>query len=112
MIKADQQEQNAINKMRAEHKRIVDNIALVLATPPGKVLAKYLIRELDVAKQPELGLEGTMLSDKIGFLRAGSSIFNIFAQANPEVTGALLAQIMKEEQDELIYQETLLRQTT
>jgi hypothetical protein len=92
-------------KERIEHRDAILNIRAVLATRPGKEFFKYLFKALAVGELPELGIEGTYLAERIGFLRAGNSIFKLTAEANFELAGLLLAEIEKDRYDEL-YKET------
>ncbi len=89
------------NKDAIEHRDAKLNIAAVIVTKPGREFFKYLLKSLDVGEVPELGMEGAFLHDRLGFLRAGNSIFKLMAEANAKITGELLAEIEKEKQDEL-----------
>lgn len=79
-----------------EHQETLKDIRAVLATPQGKNFIKYLFKHFSVAEVPPLGMEGNLLMDHLGFLRAGNSIFKIVSEANHELAGLLLAQIEKE----------------
>jgi len=95
-------EQMKANKEARRYAGVLKDISVVLGTPAGKGFVRYLLKELEVGELPAMGLPEEFLRDKLGFLRAGNSIFKMVAQANPEVTGALLAQIEKEKYEELI----------
>jgi hypothetical protein len=98
-----QEQLNAQMKERSEHDKVLNAIKDVLATQSGRHFIKYLLKSFDVAETPEIGLPHDVLLDKMGFLRAGNSIFKIVSQANHEIAGALLAQIEKEKYEELLY---------
>lgn len=83
-------------KEAIEHRDVLLAIRAVLATASGKVLFKYLIKSFDVNELPEIGLEGSILMDRLGFLRAGNSIFKLLAEADAGIAGNLLAEIEKE----------------
>ena len=83
-------------KERLEHHAVLLAIQAIVATKPGKDFIKYLFKNFDVGEAAPMGLSGEFLHDRLGFLRAGNSIFKIVAQASPEFAGATLAQIEKE----------------
>lgn len=79
-----------------EHRDVLLAIRAILATSSGKVFFKYLFKQFEVAQLPEIGMEGTLLADKLGFLRAGRSIFELVSEADAEKAGQLLAENEKE----------------
>jgi hypothetical protein len=84
-----------------EHRDALIDIRWLQATAHGRRLFKYLLKSLDAAQVPEMHLEGQRLFERIGFLRAGNSIFKLTAEANPKLAGELIAEIEKERYDEL-----------
>lgn len=68
----------------------------LLTQQDGQILLKYLFKHFGVGECPELGLKDDLLYDQIGFLRAGTSLFELSAQADPKATSLLLAEIHKE----------------
>lgn len=88
----------------AEHHDIVMALRAVLETKPGRDVIKYLLKSFDVGEVSPLGLEGILLHDRLGMMRAGNSIFKISCEAHAEKTAYLLAEIEKERYD-LIYKE-------
>lgn len=88
-------------KEAIEHRDVLLDIRAILATSSGKNFFKYLFKHLEVNELPPLGLEGSFLMDKLGFLRAGNSIFKLVAEADPAIAGALLAQNEKDRYVEL-----------
>lgn len=90
-------------KERLEHRDVLLNIQAVLALKAGKDFIKYLFKNFEVGEFPVVGITGEFLMDRLGFLRAGNSIFKIVAEANPEIAGALLAQIEKEKNAQTEY---------
>ncbi len=67
-----------------------------MTTVHGKNVFKYLFKHFEVAELPEQGLEGSFLSERLGILRAGNSIFKLVAEANAEIAATLLAQNEKD----------------
>lgn len=94
-------------KLAIEHRDVLLAIRAVIATKSGKVFVKYLFKSLSVAEVPEFGLEGNLLHDRIGVLRAGSSIFKIIAEANFEIAGSLVSEIQKELYAELYAEQNI-----
>jgi hypothetical protein len=85
---------------QAEHQHVMLAIRDVLATPSGKIFIKYLLKSFEVGEMPEIGLPHDILLDKLGFLRAGNSVFKIIAEANNVEAGAILGQIEKEKYED------------
>lgn len=83
-------------KERAEHRDALISINNILNTKDGKFFVKYLLKNFDVGEMPEFGLTGDSLMDRIGFLRAGNSVFKIIAEANSDIAASILAQIERE----------------
>lgn len=92
-------------KERIEHRDALLDIQAVLATRSGKAFITYLFKSLDVGELPEQGLEGSILMENLGFLRAGNEVFKLVAEANAEVAGEIFGKI-KKEHNEQIYSET------
>ncbi len=80
-----------------EHRDVLLAIREILASPSGQMFFKYLFKHLEVTGLPELGLEGNILADKLGFLRAGNSIYKLVAEADARSACLLLATIEEEE---------------
>jgi len=79
-----------------EHRDMILDLRGVLNTQSGRNVFKYLFKHLEVAELPELGWTGELLSDKLGSLRAGQSIFKLVCEADAEMAGSLLAKVEKE----------------
>ena len=54
-------------------------------------------------------MEGNFLHDKLGFLRAGNSIYKLVAEANAEMAATILAENEKERYAKL-YEESQIGQ--
>lgn len=87
-----------------KHRDVILNIRAILATKSGMEFFKYLFEVFGVTDLPELGLEGQLLFEQLGFLRAGKSIFKLVAEADFAIAGQLLAKTEKEKYDD-IYKE-------
>lgn len=79
-----------------EHRDALLDIRAILATSSGRNFFKYLFKHLEVGELPQLGLEGSLLMDKLGFLRAGNSIFKLVAEADAQIAANILAMNEKE----------------
>lgn len=99
-----------LRKEAIEHRDVVLDLRAVLGTPAGMRFIKYLFKSFDVAQMPELGLEGMALFERLGFLRAGNSIFKIASEASFEHSAKLLAEIEKERY-EILYANAQIGQT-
>ncbi len=84
-----------------EHQDTILHVRAVLATASGRKIMKYLFKSFGVAELPEIGVDQPFLSERLGFLRAGNSIFKLVAEAAPEVAGNLLAEVEKERYEQL-----------
>lgn len=84
-----------------EHRDILLDIRALLSSSSGKNFFKYLFKHFQVGELPEMGLDGTMLADTLGFLRAGNSVFKLVAEADAEMAGRFLAENEKEKYDRL-----------
>ena len=92
----EQERANEELKEQVKHHAVLQDIQAVLATKSGKNFIKYLFENLEVCELPPLGLSGDLLMDKLGCLRAGNAILKIVMEANPDVTGSILAQMERE----------------
>ena len=84
-----------------EHRDALLHIRQILSTPSGQFFFKYLFRQLGVLDLPELGLEGPILYDTLGYLRSGRSIFKLASEANPTLAAGLLSEIEKERYEQV-----------
>jgi hypothetical protein len=92
-----------------EHSDLLLNIRAVLATNSGRGLFKYLFKHLNITELPEIGVEGQILFEQLGFLRASNAIFAMVAEADPVQAADILAKVMKEKHEKL-YAEQASRQ--
>lgn len=94
-------EQQLENQIALEHRDAIMDIRAICKTDPGKRFLKYLIKNLDVNELPEPGVEGVMLAEHLGFLRAGNSVFKLICEADFKIAAELLAEKEKERYERL-----------
>lgn len=87
-----------------EHRDVLLAIAAILKTKEGLQFFKYLFKHLEVATIPEQGMEGNVLHDFLGFLRAGNSIYKLACEAECNIAASILSKIEREKYDDLIEQ--------
>jgi hypothetical protein len=90
-------------KERVEHRDALLAIQTIMTSEAGRHFIKYLFKNLDVGELPEFGLSGELLMDRLGFLRAGNSVFKLIAEANSEITGQIIGLIEKEKYAQIEY---------
>jgi hypothetical protein len=83
-------------KEAAAHQSTLLDIQQILSTKAGRSFIKYLFDSLCVAEVPPLGIQDGFLREHLGHIRAGNSVFNIVAEASPEMAGTILGQLQKE----------------
>lgn len=89
-------------ELALEHRNAILDIQAVIGTENGRRFFKYLFKSLDVGEVPVFGLTDEFLHDRLGFLRAGNSIWKIACEANCVIAGKILAEIEKEKYEKLI----------
>ncbi len=82
-------------KQRALYQAALQDVKRILGTDYGQRFLKYLLESLDFGQYPDIGTPENILYDKLGFLRAGQSVFQLIAVADPELAGYLVGQIEK-----------------
>lgn len=95
---AEQYEERKKNIEAIEHKNVLLAIKELLKCSEGKTLFKYLFKNLDVTCVPE-GLEGNMLYEYLGFLKAGNSVYKLVSQADFKEAALILSEIERERHD-------------
>lgn len=73
----------------------------LLANKSGKPFFKYLLKSLDVGILPAQGLDGLLLHNQLGYLRAGNELLKMLSEVDTKMAGIILAEIAKERNDEL-----------
>ena len=83
-----------------EHHEVLTAINKLLKLPEGQTLFKYLFKNFDVTIAPERGLEGVLLHEYLGHLRAGNSIYQLSCEADYQTTALLLSKLEKERHED------------
>lgn len=97
-----QKEQDRQEKL--EHRNVLLAIASIIKTKEGTKIFEYLFKNLDVAVLPERGMEGNILHEYLGFLRAGSSIYKLACEADSETAANILAKLERKRYEQLYEQ--------
>lgn len=79
-----------------EYVEVLSHIQAMLATTSGRMFFKYIFKNFDIGEVPEFGMPENLLRDRLGFLRAGKSFFDLVAAAAPDQAASILAQVVKE----------------
>lgn len=95
-------------KMAQEHTKVLESIRSIIQTESGKIMFRYLFKYISPTDLPELGLDSEMMRERLGFFRAGRSIWELAVQAEPFTASQLLASLEKEKNDERLLQEKIL----
>ena len=74
-----------------EHQNALLNVRAILKTGPGRNFFRYLFKYFDVTDFPEIGIDGPMLHDLLGKMRAGRALWQLAAEADPDSAAQLLA---------------------
>ena len=90
------------NREVLEHRDVLLAIGVILKTKEGLDLFTYLFKNLDVACLPEQNLEGNMLHDNLGFLRAGNSIYKLVCEADSTIAASILSKLERKKYDRLL----------
>lgn len=88
-------------KEAIEHRDVLLALRQVLTTAAGQQLFKYFFKYFEVGKLPAVGLEGNLLFENLGLMRAGRSIFELACEANSTLAAQILAELEKERYAEL-----------
>lgn len=83
-------------KEAIEHRDVLLSIASLIKTDEGQKLFKYLFKSLDVSVLPEPTMDGKMLYEYLGFLRAGNSVYKLACEAASETAASIMAKIERE----------------
>ena len=95
-----------VSKEIRSHESFILDLGLVLSTPQGQSVFKYMLKELEFGELPAVNIPPNLRDEYIGFLRAGQLVFEYLSQADNIKAGLILAQIQKEKMDAAIAQNT------
>ena len=87
-------------KEMLEHQNVLLAISAILKTDNGQKLFKYLFKTLDVFEVPAVEMEGKILYEYLGHLRAGNSIYKLASEASSEAAAAIMAKIEREKYED------------
>lgn len=100
---ADMSEEDRLEAI--EHRDMLLDLRAILKTTSGMKVFKYFFKHFGVGELPELGLPNEILLDKLGYLRAGNAMFKLLSEADPIVSGNILANIEKEKNERIYRQD-------
>ena len=95
------------NKERLEHRDALLAIGAIIKTSEGIKLFRYLFKSLDVKELPDPSMEGNILHEYLGFLRAGNSIYKLTCEADADAAASILSKLERERYDNLCRQHRL-----
>lgn len=90
-----------------EHRDVLLAIASILKTNEGLQLFKYLFKTFEVAQLPEPDMEDKVLTEYLGFLRAGNSIYKLVCEADFNIAGNILSKLERERYERLHEQHSI-----
>lgn len=80
-----------------EHRDTLLAIRAIINTDHGRRFFKYLIKYYSPIELPPMGLDGPILHEGLGQLRAYNELFKLMSEADPTSAAQLLAENIKEE---------------
>ena len=98
MTQAEYEAQELINEAK-KHQEVKTAIAVLLSQKHGRTFIEYLFENFFVNEAAPKGLSDRDLVDYTSMLRVGNSIFKIVLEAEPTLTGQLIATIETRRQD-------------
>jgi hypothetical protein len=87
-----------------EHRDVLLAIAAIIKTDEGKRLFRYLFKTLDVTSLPPDHMDGKILYEYLGFLKAGLSIYKLVCEAASETGASIIAKIERERYEDKLQQ--------
>jgi hypothetical protein len=84
-----------------EHRDVLLAIGVILKSKEGLQLFKYLFKSLEVTCAPDPGMEGNLLHEYLGHLRAGNSIYKLVCEADSEIGGEILSKLERERYNDI-----------
>ena len=83
-----------------EHRDVLLAIGAILKNNEGIQLFSYLFKSLNVATVPT-AIEGNLLHEELGFLKAGNSIYKLVCEADFEIAASILSKLERQRYDDL-----------
>lgn len=87
-----------------EHRDVLLDIRAVLKTEAGRRFFKYLVKYYSPTELPPMGLEGSILHEGLGQLRAYNELWNLISEADHSAAAELLAENIKDKYAKLSQQ--------
>ncbi len=87
-----------------EHRDALLAIRAILKSQHGFEFFKYLFKYIGILDLPDIGLEGPIVFEQLGKLRAARSVWKLVAEADPEIAGQILARVEKDEYERIYKQ--------
>jgi len=84
-----------------EHRDVLLAIASIIKNAEGIKLFRYLFKYFNVAELPEQTMQGNVLHEYLGFLRAGNSIYKLVCEADSMIAASILSKLEREKYDRL-----------
>lgn len=81
---------------QAEYQNLCNAVSVIMSQKPGKTFVKYLFDAFGVVEVWPEGIHGDFLLEMTSFRRAGQSIYALCLDAAPELTGQVVAELIKE----------------
>lgn len=91
-------EQEVLRREQYEYQQVLSAIQVILATKHGKKFVKYLFDSFGVGTSAPVGMTDRQLLEHVAYLRSGTAIYEICLKASPELTGQLIAEMMREKE--------------
>lgn len=92
-------EQNLIPREQAEYLQVLKDLRVVLGSPEGRSVMRYLIKAYGVAEKPQIFPDDKQTYKYMGVQEAGVGIFELITAADPTISADLLARVFKEKLD-------------
>lgn len=87
-----------IRREQYEYQQVLSSLQILLSTKHGKTFIKHLFDSFGVGTSAPVGMGDRQLLEYVAFLRSGTSIYEICLKASPELTGQLIAEMMREKE--------------
>lgn len=83
-----------------DHRDVLLAIASIIKTDEGRKLFSYLFDTLEVTNLPDQDLDGKLLFESLGFLRAGNSIYKLVCESASETAASIIAELERKRYDD------------
>lgn len=101
LIKLQQEE---TRREQIEHRDVLLAIASLIKTKEGNQLFSYLFKNFEATNLPDRTMQGEVLHEYLGFLRAGNSIYKLACEADSEMAASIIAKIERKRYEQIYEQ--------